>query len=345
MKTEIVIFKELTTEEKLTEIEKQSEKFQGLVVDMNVDSQRKEVKESAKVINGILKKVDRFRIDEKAAYAAKVEAEAAHIKSRLETANAPLTNLIDGYNEERKRILEAEKERAAKVEAAFTALNDSAMEAIGQSSSVIETIIEDMESYDFDPAVLKSRTDEFVKKHGELMAKLQAMLDAQLASEKMQAQQEEFEAMKEKERLEAEAKERAIREAKIAEDARIEAEKRHKAQLAENEERERLSAIQRKEQAAIDAKAAEDRAAKQAQEAARMERERIEAEQEAERVRIAKLEANKRLVGAVRGELKTQLMDNAQIDEATAKRVVLALSKLERITINYGEINNIKAAA
>ena len=335
MKDKIVIFKELTTNEKLDEIEKQSQKFHGLLVDMSVSENRKEVKESAKVINDILKKVNRFRIDEKASYAAKVEAEAAHITSRLEAANSPLTSLINGYNEERKRILDAEKERAAIVEAAFTALNDSAMQAIGQTSSVIETIIEDMESYDFDPSVLKSRTDEFVVKHSQLMAKLQTMLTAQLAAEEMQAKQAEYERLKENERLKAENEARLIREHKIAEDAKAEAEARHIAEMAERQERENLAAIQRDKQAAIEAKQAEERAEMQAKQAARMERERIEAEQAAELARIAKLEANKKHVGAIRSEIKELLMEECKLDEATAKKVVLSLLKTKRITINY----------
>ena len=93
--------------------------------------------------------------------------------------------------------------------------------AVGASINRL-TIIEDMESYDFDPSVLKSRTDEFVVKHSQLMAKLQTMLTAQLAAEEMQAKQAEYERLKENERLKAENEARLIREHKIAEDAKAE---------------------------------------------------------------------------------------------------------------------------
>lgn len=335
MQNNIVIFKELTTEEKLQEIELQSEQFKGLVVDMNVDSERKKVKDSAKVINDILKKADRFRIDETARLRASVESEHKYICDRLTAANAPLTALTDKYKADCKVIADKEKDRLAIVESAFTAINNAAMEAIGQTSTVIETIIDDMESYEFHPDVLRSRTDEFVKNHIELMAKLHSMLEGQVALEKMQAQQAEFEAMKEAQRVQAESEERAKRDAEIAETARIEADERHAAQLAENAERERLASIKREKRMAIDKQEAEDRAIKQAEQAAQFERDKIAVEQAAEKARKDKLEANKKHVGAVRCEIKKLIMAECELDEATAKKVVLSLLKTNRITINY----------
>ena len=87
MQNEIVIFKALTTNEALTEIELQSEKFLGLTVDMNSAKERKKVKDSAQLINDILKRVDRARIDHSKDYKAKVEAEATMIVNRLTVAN------------------------------------------------------------------------------------------------------------------------------------------------------------------------------------------------------------------------------------------------------------------
>ena len=48
-----------------------------------------------------------------------------------------------------------------------------------------------------------------------------------------------------------------------------------------------------------------------------------------------KLEANQKHVDSVRGEIKSHLMNACSLDEATAKKVVLALLKTDRITINY----------
>ena len=335
MQNEIVIFKALTTNEKLNEIEAQSEKFKGLVVDMAVNSERKHVKESAKVITDILKSVDRFRIDTSADYKVRVEAEATQIKERLEAANLPLTNLMTKYKADCQLVLDKEKARCAIVEAAFTAINDSAMEAIGQTSTVIEAIIDDMETYEFDPEVLKSRSQEFTEKHCDLMKKLHVMLAAQVAAEKAQEQQEEFEAMKEAQRLRVESEERVRLDAEIAIKATAEAEARHIKQTEESSERARIATIEREKRMTIDKKEAEERAIQQAELAAKFERDKIAAEQAAEQARKDKLEANKKHVGAVRCEIKTHIMKVAGVDEATAKKVVMALLKTERVTINY----------
>lgn len=106
---ELVIFSELTTDEKLTELEAQGAKYEGLYVDMGVAEERKYVKDQASFINGLLKKLDRARIDIKKSHAKAVEDEAASIRHRLEEANKPFTLLIDEWNAERKRILGEEK--------------------------------------------------------------------------------------------------------------------------------------------------------------------------------------------------------------------------------------------
>ncbi len=116
-KNDLVIFSELTTDEKLTELEAQGAKYEGLYVDMSVAEERKYVKDQASFINGMLKKLDRARIDIKKAHAKSVEDEAASIRHRLEQANKPFTLLIDEWNAERKRILDEEKRVAEMMEA------------------------------------------------------------------------------------------------------------------------------------------------------------------------------------------------------------------------------------
>jgi hypothetical protein len=234
MQNEIVIFKDLTTNEALVEIELQSKKFVGLTVDMDDAKERKKVKDSAQLISGILKRVDRARIDHSKDYKAKVESEAAMIVNRLTIANKPLTDLTEAYTAKRKQILEAEHARQATIDLSFSKLIDSAMEAIGQTSSVIEGIIDDVACYDFNPEVFQERTDEAVKKHAELMGKLQHMLAAQVASEELEARRAEVE---EKERLQVEADQRAVRikrETEIAEQAKSEAEAEAKKQAIDD---------------------------------------------------------------------------------------------------------------
>jgi hypothetical protein len=335
MQNEIVIFKELTTNESLIEIELQSKKFVGLTVDMDDAKERKKVKDSAQLISDILKRVDRARIDHSKDYKAKVEAEATMIVDRLTVANKPLTDLTDAYTAKRKQILDAEKARQSTIDLSFSKLVDSAMEAIGQTSSVIEGIIDDVGCYDFNPDVFQERTNEAVTKHAELMGKLQHMLAAQVASEELEARRAEVE---EKERLQAEADQRAIRikrETEIAEQANADADARHAAQLLENAERARLATIEREKRMVIDKREAEERATQQAEQAAKFEREKIAAEQAAEQERKDKLESNKKHASSVRCEIKEHIMKATGLDNDTARKVVQSLLKYERVTINY----------
>ena len=114
----LVLFSDLTTDEKLAQLEAEGEKYQGLYVDMADKEQRKFVKDQASFVNDLLKKLDRKRIDLSKQYKAQVEAEAKEIKLRLEKANNPFTALIDKWNAERKRILDEEKRVQAEIELA-----------------------------------------------------------------------------------------------------------------------------------------------------------------------------------------------------------------------------------
>jgi len=114
----LVLFSDLTTDEKLAQLEAEGEKYQGLYVDMADKEQRKFVKDQASFVNDLLKKLDRKRIDLSKQYKAQVESEAKEIKLRLEKANSPFTALIDEWNAERKRILDEEKRIQAEKELA-----------------------------------------------------------------------------------------------------------------------------------------------------------------------------------------------------------------------------------
>ena len=112
----IVIFSDITTESALRQLKEAGEKYKGLFVDMNNKDERKFAKEQASTINDMLKRLDRKRIDTKKEYSAKVEAEAKHIRERLQEANAPYNDLIEAHKAERKAILDAEKERQAAID-------------------------------------------------------------------------------------------------------------------------------------------------------------------------------------------------------------------------------------
>jgi len=118
----LVIFNDLTTDDKLAQLEAEGEKYQGLYVDMDNKEERKFVKDQASYVNDLLKKLDRKRIDLAKDYKKRVEEEAKEIRSRLEKANSPFTALIDEWNDKRAKILaeekriQAEKELAEQIE-------------------------------------------------------------------------------------------------------------------------------------------------------------------------------------------------------------------------------------
>jgi len=105
----ITIFKDVTTEDALLVIEKEAKSYTGLYVDMDNAPERKYVKDHAADISGLIKKLERARIDIKKGYGAKVEIEYAEIVDRLKSANQPFTLLLDGYKEKRAIILSEKK--------------------------------------------------------------------------------------------------------------------------------------------------------------------------------------------------------------------------------------------
>lgn len=105
----IVLFTEITTEQYLVELEAEAITYQGLYVDMEIAEQRKHVKDKASLVNGLLKKLDRARIDKSREYKKEVESEAGSIRARLEAVNLPFTLLIDEHKAERQKVLDAKK--------------------------------------------------------------------------------------------------------------------------------------------------------------------------------------------------------------------------------------------
>jgi hypothetical protein len=114
---DITIFQDITTEDALKQIEDNAPS-EGLYVDMDNKDERKYVKDSAALINGLLKKLERARIDKSKDYKARVESEAKAIRERLQAANEPFTALIDAHNLKRKQILDAKKAKEAAIELA-----------------------------------------------------------------------------------------------------------------------------------------------------------------------------------------------------------------------------------
>lgn len=320
---EITIFTELTTNDHLDQLKVEADKYTGLYVDMNIAKERKYVKDKAADIKSLLSKVERLRIDATADYKVKVEAEAADIKERLEIANLPFTLLIDEYAIERKKILDAEKAEKIAIEVAVK------LEADHEFALLMN------DKFDSD------KRDQLAA-----MAKYEADMKAEAAAE---AKEEAERIAKETEQRIEHEKQEAIQREEAAKQAQASAER----EAIAAQEREKVAAeqaeVQRK-QAAIDAENARIKAEVQRkQDAVIAEQNRLEAAEQAKQAEIfrqqeekkiadedqAKLEANKKHVGMIRGEIKTHLMSTCEINEELAIKIVKALLKTNRVTINY----------
>lgn len=113
---EITIFKEVTTEGVINSIEENSKKYHdGLYADMNNLPERTMVKKGAAEIGDIIKQLKTSRIAITKSNTAAVNKEHDAIVERLQVANKPFTDLLDAYNIERKKILDAEKSSQATI--------------------------------------------------------------------------------------------------------------------------------------------------------------------------------------------------------------------------------------
>lgn len=279
----IIIFSDLTTEDALLSIEKASKDYDGLYVDMYKDKERKFVKDKASLINDLLKKLERARIDKTKEFKQSVEKEASSLKERLENANKPFSLLIDAHKKERAETLAKEK-----------AIQDA-------KDLAIQVEVDHGDAITLD----KMRTFEI--------------------KEEIQAQKDRHEA------IAKEASAKAEQEKELAEE-RAEQAEQDKILAEAKAKRDAVIAEEQAKQAKIDA---DIRAEKMAEQAKQAEIQRQKNEIIAQQEQQAKLEANKKHVGAVRCEIKEHLMEVCKIDEKTAKSIVLALLKTKRITINY----------
>ena len=303
---EIKIFKSVTTEEAILELEEESKKYEGLYVDMDNAPERKYVKDKSVLITGLLKKLDRARVDESKNYKLLVEAEAANIKERLEEANKPFTLLIDEHKEKRAKELAIEKKMQEQRELAI--LKESDHEAAIMEDKV-RTF--EMEAEKAEKAKALAAENERISR----LAKEQAEREAQDAVDR--AEREAVEAgereelarkqTEESERLRLEAFEQQKIDAKIAEERRIEAERQAKIAA---------------EQAAEDARFAEIE--RQKEEAKRIQHERD------------MREADKNHKKGINNEILDVLVSNGLSKEDAKKVVTLAAQKkLPNLTINY----------
>lgn len=231
----ITIFKGITTEDALLKLEADGEKYTGLYVDMSNKDERKFAKGQAELINGLLKKIDRARIDVSKDFKLSVESEANHIKDRLVAANKPFTELIDKWNAERKAILDNEKRIEQEKEAAIQFIKD------------FDEAITLNKVFDFELKEKRERELKEIERIKEEAAN-KARIDADLAAKEKieEANRKELMAKLRAEKAEEDRLE-AIKQAEIDKQEAIEKEQLKAKEVADKLESDRLASIAKEE--------------------------------------------------------------------------------------------------
>jgi len=302
----IVLFKEITTEEALVQLETDGAKYAGLYVDMEDKKQRKYVKDSAALITGLLKKVERARIDKSKEYKINVEAEAKEITARLEAANSPFSSLIEIHNEKRKSILAEEKRVAEAKEAARLAVIAQA-ERDEHHEMAFLLMAEDFRQRE--ALAEQERLDQIARDDAiALEAKQKAEAEAQAAIDK--AEEEKQAAIVAAEKAEAQAKQDKIDADNDAADAAAKVE-RDKFEASQKAEEERQQVIVN-------------------------EQNRVATEQRKIEDAAKKREANTAHKKEINNEAVTYFVHQG-LDKASAKKAVIAIAKgfIPNVKISY----------
>jgi hypothetical protein len=107
------------------------------------------------------------------------------LTARLEEVYKPF---VDAYQKIDQAKAKAEEERLNKIQCAFDEMSQIALDAMGQSPDVIESIIEDFACFSFDRYIFQERTNEACDKHSSIMEKLSESLQQSIAHVEQQAQ-------------------------------------------------------------------------------------------------------------------------------------------------------------
>lgn len=226
----IVIFEDVTTDSALAEIEANAAKYKGLYVEMSNAPERKYVKGMASEISGLLKKLDRARIDKSKAYKQSVESEAEKIRLRLEEANEPFTILIDEYAKERAAILAKEKAARELIELRAQIEKDQEFALLMDAQFESEKLKKEQERMAYEENLKKQAAED-----ARIKAELESERAANLERDAAKAREDQL-------KYELECAEKAKLEAQQRE---IDAENKAKFELERKAEDERQQAIKR----------------------------------------------------------------------------------------------------
>lgn len=320
-----------------------------VVVDISTESGREEIRSLAYKIARSKTTLDKMGKDLTEDWMVKkraVDAERKRIWDELESLQSNVRKpLTDWENAEKQRV--ADRENRLK-QIADLILVESRSEAAEYERRL--HALEDLAVFDWQEfAERASRLQAEV--HGQLTIALEdkRKYDAEQAElARLRREEEERKAEAERQRIAAEAAEKArleaetkaAAEAKAAQEkadrekAELEAQKKAEAERAERAEADRKAAEERHQR---ELKEAKEKAKRDAEAAAQSERERIEAQQRAEAEAAAKREADKKHKAKVNNEAVQALIEHAGLDEVAAKAVIVSIAsgQVPHVKISY----------
>lgn len=334
----------------------------SIVPDVSTKSGYKQCKEDAKEVGKYRIDLEKMRTEIKGPALKKckeIDSEAKRITAELLSIETPLKEAYKAVDAEKKRIDELRIQSIVdRIEGINTFIE---MGRDGNSEEIAEWIeqvsdIDCAEGFDEmtkEALITKNKTLESLQNYMEQaitkdieakeLADKMAAFEAEkkeaaaakkIADDNQRENDHEFGLMmndkfntdreRDKEAAEQEEKEQAER-LKVERELR---EKHIAEQAAANAEIEKQAAEERAAQA-------EKRASEAAAKATEEEKQRQYNERIAEDAKIAKVEANKAHTGKILKSIKEQIMKDCGIDEATAKKVIHSINKIERIKINF----------
>lgn len=184
----IEIFKGLSVEDHLKQIEENADCYDLSDIDMNKSDDRKFVKGQASEIKKVIDKINRKRIDVKKEFGTKVEDEAKWIIDRLSGAASEFTVLIDAYNAERKVILDAEKARKQDILDAEQKELDHEMAILEDKARTLDKIDQEKLQKERDEQLLRQAEED--KKIALQQAEERRLADIEQAKQNAIKQQE-----------------------------------------------------------------------------------------------------------------------------------------------------------
>lgn len=326
------------------EVKECVEKYGNLVPDTSTPEGYEQCKQIRRELLPLKMELEQDRKTLKAPLTAAGKSLDANMKPLVSQIEELYKPHEEAYRKKDREVEEAKLQREADVNAAFKALGDALVSAVGEKSETILLIASELELLEINEETFEARFDEANARKNAALAKLKDMFS--------QAEQQESFAKKQ---AELEAREADIAAKEKAEADRIAAEKRKEEQAkrdeqlrkeeAEKAEADRVAAEKRH---AEELKLRDVRAKEQAEQAAADERQRIiretnEAEQakrDADRKAIEEDERkakSRKHRATINSQIVIALQQGAELSQEQAKKVVELAAKglAGALTVKY----------